>query len=101
MKKIFTTLALLILLCVGAVAQQPAQDKFPMVTIPESITEPVARASYLCEHYWDNVNFETISDDVLEQGFVDMVSIFALIDEATCRRLGRQLLRVPRYRRVV
>lgn len=83
MKKIFTTLALLILLCVGAVAQQPAQDKFPMVTIPESITEPVARASYLCEHYWDNVNFETISDDVLEQGFVDMVSIFALIDEAT------------------
>ncbi len=83
MKKFFVSIVFIIAFCASALAQEVAQEKFPMVTIPESITDPHARAGYLCEHYWDNVDFATISDDVLEQGFVDMVSIFALIDEAT------------------
>lgn len=83
MKNIICVILLSLMLCSSGFAQEAAQDKFPMVTIPESITEPAARAGYLCEHYWDNVNFETISDDMLEQGLVDMASIFALVDDAT------------------
>jgi len=75
MKRIL--IVFLLLAAVGAAAQ----EKFPMITIPEDIADHVARAKYLGGHYWDNVDFNTVSDEVLEQGFVDMVSIFALLDD--------------------
>lgn len=74
------------LLLAAASAHVAAQEKFPMITIPEEITEHVARAKYLGEHYWDNVDFNTASDEVLEQGFVDMVSIFMLLDDEALDR---------------
>lgn len=77
MKKIIVMLSLLLAAGAGAAAQ----EKFPMITIPEDITDHVARAEYLGQHYWDNVDFNTVSDDILEQGFVDMVSIFMLLDD--------------------
>lgn len=77
MKKIIVMLSLLLAVATTAAAQ----EKFPMITIPEDITDHVARAKYLGEHYWDNVDFNTASDEVLEQGFVDMVSIFMLLDD--------------------
>lgn len=74
------------LLLAAASAHVAAQEKFPMITIPEEITDHVARAKYLGEHYWDNVDFNTASDEVLEQGFVDMVSIFMLLDDEALDR---------------
>lgn len=74
------------LLLAAASAHVAAQEKFPMITIPEEITDHVARAKYLSEHYWDNVDFNTVSDEVLEQGFVDMVSIFMLLDDEALDR---------------
>ncbi len=72
---------LIVFLLLAAVSTRvAAQEKFPMITIPEDIADHVARAKYLGEHYWDNVDFNTASDLMLEQGFVDMVSIFALLD---------------------
>ena len=72
---------LIVFLLLAAASSVAAQEKFPMITIPEEITDHVARAKYLGEHYWDNVDFNAASDEVLEQGFVDMVSIFALLDD--------------------
>lgn len=77
MRRFLTLCSLLLTLAASGVAQ----EKFPMITIPEDITDHVARAEYLGGHYWDNVDFNTASDDVLEQGFVDMVSIFMLLDD--------------------
>ena len=72
---------LIVFLLLAAASSVAAQEKFPMITIPEEIADHVARAKYLGEHYWDNVDFNAASDEVLEQGFVDMVSIFALLDD--------------------
>lgn len=72
---------LIVFLLLAAASSVAAQEKFPMITIPEEIADHVARAKYLGEHYWDNVDFNAVSDEVLEQGFVDMVSIFALLDD--------------------
>ena len=72
---------LIVFLLLAAASSVAAQEKFPMITIPEEIADHVARAKYLGEHYWDNVDFNAASDEVLEQGFVDMVSIVALLDD--------------------
>ena len=79
------------LLLAAASAHVAAQEKFPMITIPEEITDHVARAKYLGEHYWDNVDFNTASDEVLEQGFVDMVSIFMLLDDEALDRMQERM----------
>lgn len=65
-------------------AQAPAQKvTFPMVTVPEDITQPQDRAKYLGEHFWDNVDFATASEALLEQGLIDMASIFPLLSDET------------------
>ena len=60
-------------------AAQTPSVTFPMVTVPESIIQPQERAKYLGEHFWDNVDFATASDALLEQGLIDMASIFPLL----------------------
>ena len=81
MKKIL--FLLLLVLGVEAVAQQ----KFPMPTIPQTITEPADRAKYLGEHYWDNVDFATISDAALEEGVVELITLFPLYDDAALTKV--------------
>lgn len=65
----------------GAMAQeQAASESFPMITIPESITAPLERAAYLSEHYWENADFNTLTDQQLEEGFTNMVSLISLLN---------------------
>ena len=85
MKRLFLMLSLLIVMSQVSMAQEPsapAAEKvsFPMVTVPDDITEPQARAKYLGEHFWDNVDLTTASEMLVEQGLVDMASIFPLLD---------------------
>ena len=87
MKKITILLAMLFAFgfALQSVAQEqtPTQtqaEKFPMITIPESITEPLERAAYLAEHYWDNCDFNTLTDAQLDEGFTNLVSLFSLMD---------------------
>lgn len=90
-----TLLILIMLLSSLAVSAQtttPQAGSFPMITIPEGITDPKARANYLGEHYWDNVNFANLSDEMLEQGFVDMVSIFSLLESEAVSTSWRALV---------
>ena len=85
MKRLFVLLTFIILFSQALMAQEqtaPAAEKvtFPMVTVPDEITDPQARAKYLGEHFWDNVDFATASETLVEQGLIDMASIFPLLN---------------------
>lgn len=85
MKRLFLLMSMLVVLSNSVFAQeQTAQTvekvTFPMISVPEDITEPQARAKYLGEHFWDKVDFNTASEALIEQGLIDMVSIFPLLD---------------------
>lgn len=82
-------LAVLLFLDVGCYAQSgvASAQKFPMISIPETITEPAERAKYLGEHYWDNVDFATITESALEEGVVELITLFPLYDEAALKQV--------------
>ena len=88
MKRLFVLLTFIILFSQALMAQEqtaPATEKvtFPMVAVPDEITDPQARAKYLGEHFWDNVDFTTASEALVEQGLIDMASIFPLLNSET------------------
>ena len=88
MRRLFVLLTFIILFSQALMAQEqtaPAAEKvtFPMVTVPDEITDPQARAKYLGEHFWDNVDFATASEALVEQGLIDMASIFPLLGGET------------------
>ena len=88
MKRLFVLLTFIILFSQALMAQEqtaPAAEKvtFPMVTVPDEITDPQARAKYLGEHFWDNVDFAAASEALVEQGLIDMASIFPLLNNET------------------
>lgn len=72
----------LIILCffASAAVAAAAQDKFPMITIPEEVTEPMARARYLSDHFWENVDFATASDALIEDGLSELMPILRILD---------------------
>ena len=85
MKRLFLLMSMLVVLSSSVFAQEhtaPAAEKvtFPIVAVPDDITEPQARARYLGEHFWDKVDFGTASEALIEQGLIDMASIFPLLD---------------------
>ena len=86
----YILLSLLMVWSVELFAQQgslqPTQ-KFPMVSIPESITEHAERAKYLGEHYWDKVDFATLSEAALEEGVVELITLFPLYDGPTLKQV--------------
>lgn len=67
--------------------QASAQQKFPMTTIPETIIEPAERAKYLGEHYWEKCDFATLTDAALEEGLVELITLFPLYDEPTLKQV--------------
>lgn len=88
MKRLFVLLTFIILFSQALMAQEqtaPVAEKvtFPMVAVPDEITDPQARAKYLGEHFWDNVDFATASEALVEQGLIDMASIFPLLNSET------------------
>ena len=88
MRRLFVLLTFIILFSQALMAQEqtaPAAEKvtFPMVAVPDEITDPQARAKYLGEHFWDNVDFATASEALVEQGLIDMASIFPLLNSET------------------
>ncbi len=88
MKRLFLLMSMLVVLSSSVFAQEqtaPVAEKvtFPMVAVPDEITDPQARAKYLGEHFWDNVDFATASEALVEQGLIDMASIFPLLGGET------------------
>lgn len=60
------------------------EREFPFPHIPDMIVEPQQRASWLLNHYWDNVDFNNakiISDTAfIEQAFVNFLSIMPIVE---------------------
>lgn len=88
MKRLFLLMSMLVVLSNSVFAQEqtaPVAEKvtFPMVAVPDEITDPQARAKYLGEHFWDNVDFAAASEALVEQGLIDMASIFPLLGGET------------------
>ena len=78
--------------------QQVTQDEtFPYPAIPSVITSPAERASYLLTHYWEKVDFNrhTLSsqDALLEQGFVDFLSVFPHAENSVLKEAFRNMLK--------
>ena len=57
------------------------EDAFPFPQIPEVMTDPEERRSYLLAHYWDEYNFADTAllhrSEVTEQGLVNYVALIA------------------------
>ena len=70
------------------------QIQFPFPTIPEVLTSPKDRKSYLLTHYWDQFDFTDTTlvnnRDVTEQGFVNFIAL--LLDGTTPEELTRESL---------
>ena len=62
------------------VVEQSA-DSFPFPVIPEVLTSPEDRKSYLLIHYWEQFDFADTTlvnnRDVTEQGFVNFIALLA------------------------
>lgn len=53
---------------------------FQLPEIPDTIQKPEARANYLISHFWDVADINNSPDnDVIEQSFVDFLSIFPYV----------------------
>lgn len=69
---------------------------FVLPDIPQGLTEPVKRAGYLADHYWDNLNpksLRTAEDSIqLEQAFVDFLTIVPLIEKQAAENTVMKLL---------
>lgn len=70
------------------------QILFPFPAIPEVLTSPKDRKSYLLTHYWEQFDFADTTlvnnRDVTEQGFVNFIALLA--DGATPEDLMRESL---------
>ena len=80
-----------LIIAVTCVISLMAQTNFPLPQIPETMTQPEERLTYLVNHYWDNYQFNDttqVNQDLGEQGFADFINILGygndeLMDKAT------------------
>lgn len=96
MVRVVAILLLAMMWSVGVDAQTPqtsasassqSAQRFPMISIPQTITDTAERAKYLGEHYWDNVDFAMITPLALEEGVVEFITLFPLYDAATLKQM--------------
>ena len=87
--KLILTIILMGMLAMVAISQDVNTRLMNMLPeIPAEITQPMQRAEYLAECYWDKFDFgdedALAKDDFLERGFVDYLEIlFILSNSAT------------------
>lgn len=76
--------AVLSLCSLAAWAQKVEQ--FPYPSVPDTLREPDARASWLVRHYWDDFNFADTAffarSESAEQGFVNFVDLLPRVSPA-------------------
>jgi hypothetical protein len=74
-----------------------------MPNIPEEITEPSQRATYLVMHYWDKYDFADTSflmtNKLLERSFVDYVDLLSFVSGDTMEKSVRLLMKKAEERR--
>ncbi|MCC8071782.1 MAG: DUF5106 domain-containing protein [Bacteroidales bacterium] len=85
MHRLIAILSIALLLASATVQAEEKEFVFPV--IPATLTTPEARASYLVEHFWDNVDFSQIDPDAdgpfVEQAWVNFLSVMDIASEAS------------------
>ena len=64
--------------------------------IPDSLTDPVDRACYLADHYWDNLDFSDTSLSLdtafMEQSFANFTTVLELLPDARLKSAVAKLI---------
>ena len=67
-----------------------------MPAIPDTLRQPEARAGYLIEHFWDNLDFVndtlSVNPDIMEQSFVNYLSVFPIANKKSREEAIRTLV---------
>lgn len=79
MKKFLCIHLMMVLFCTVGLCQQKKVRTFALPDIPVMLNTPEARATFLCEHYWDNFDFaDTVYihlPDITEQAIVNFMDL--------------------------
>ena len=72
----------------AAQEQKTEQTTFVFPEIPEMLTEPEQRLSFLIQHYWDKFDFADTTllskPEIAEQGFVNFIALFPQATAEDC-----------------
>lgn len=76
-------LVILWLACAGCLAQaQDMSQGLPLPTVPDSLRSPAARADYVVEHFWDDMDFSkakySLNETFMEQTFANYAMILGI-----------------------
>lgn len=67
-----------------------------MPTVPGSLVDPADRASYVVEHFWDEMDFNdtirSLDEAFMEQNFANYVNLFPYVDVKTAESSVRRLM---------
>ena len=82
-------------------SQDVGERHFRLPDVPETLTDPVDRANFVVQHYWDDFNFkmseEKSDSDFVEQVFVDYVVILALADSVNADQSVSDLVKAAAH----
>ena len=85
MKRIYCTL-LIVALCGLTCWGQQKKRGFQLPEVPVMLDTPEARATFVCEHFWDHFDFSDTAyihlPDITEQAIVDFMDLIPRVTEA-------------------
>ena len=90
-------LCLLLIICtIFTITNAQTTYTFRLPEIPSILTSPEARADFLVNHYWDNVDFtKAISPnnkDVIEQAWVDYCDVLNYVPLITAQKVMKSTI---------
>ncbi len=100
---VISTLAMLVMSCGTRKAEQFQALPFPDVMPPEMLEDPLDRAEYMAEHWWDRLTDEEraypsdstlvsgVSKDAVEQKFANWVNVLSMIRYESSSKAVRKL----------
>lgn len=66
----------------GAASGEASVDSFPLPVVPAELRDPVLRADYAVEHFWDSVIMPQEASPAFEQAFADFVAVNAVANDS-------------------
>lgn len=89
MKRIYCILLLVALCSLTCLGQQKKRG-FQLPEVPVMLDTPEARATFVCEHYWDHFDFADTAyihlPDITEQAIVNFMDLMPRVPVALCDR---------------
>lgn len=86
--RIKTLIGMIVTACATCVAQE--RSELPLPEVPSSLVTPEERARYVVTHFWDalDINDTTLTRNtpLIEQSFVNFISILPIVPDSVQRR---------------